>query len=135
MRNRHSFAPHLFSKFQRCWKFFPDFLVVRNAIPAKVWALSAKENGAGTSAPPSGMLLDFLRECPLRPAATFLSFSDKRRGWMHATCRGHRIPLETPPNQHCFVLATLASVDLNLATTASGGRIFLGKGREETAPC
>ena len=31
--------------FAAAWKFFPDFPAARHAIPAKVWALSGKENG------------------------------------------------------------------------------------------
>ena len=33
------------ANFDAAGKFFPDFLAARNAIPAKVWALSGKENG------------------------------------------------------------------------------------------
>ena len=39
-------------------KWFPDFPAARNAIPAKVWALS--ETAAGKLAAPAGTLLDFL---------------------------------------------------------------------------
>ena len=42
-------------------KWFPDFPAARNAIPAKVWALSGKENSCWKMAAPAGTLLDFLR--------------------------------------------------------------------------
>ena len=38
-------------KFDAAGKLFPDFPAARQAIPAKVWALSGKEMAAGTNEP------------------------------------------------------------------------------------
>ena len=42
---RNSLLERFSGKFRCCWKFFTDFPAARNAISAKVWAFSGKENG------------------------------------------------------------------------------------------
>ena len=48
------------ANFDAAAKLFPDFPVARNAIPAKVWALSGKENCCWKTGPPLETLLQFL---------------------------------------------------------------------------
>ena len=42
---QNSLLERFSGKFRRCWKLFPNFPAARNAVPAKVWALSGNENG------------------------------------------------------------------------------------------
>ena len=60
MAVRDSLLERFSANFNAAGKFFPAFPAARNAIPAKVWALSGRETAAGKSAAPSGTLLDFL---------------------------------------------------------------------------
>ena len=48
------------ANFDAAGKLFTNFPAARNAIPAKVWAFSGKENGYWKIGFASGTLLDFL---------------------------------------------------------------------------
>ena len=61
---RNSLLERFSGKFRHCWKILPRFPAARNAIPAKVWALSGKENGCWKIDRAFGNAAGFF---PLRP--------------------------------------------------------------------
>ena len=70
-------------------------LAARNAIPAKIWALSGEEKAeraAGKSALPSGALLDFSKT-----AATFLSFSELHHSFENKYAMGAKVYTPSHP--------------------------------------
>ena len=70
---RNSLLEKFSGKFRRCWKFFADFPAARNAIPAKVWAVSGKENGCWKIGPAFGNAPGFSPLRPPHPSRVFLS--------------------------------------------------------------
>ena len=60
------------ANFDAAGKFFPDFLAARNAIPAKVWALSGKENGCWKIGRAFGNATGFSPPRPPQPSRVVL---------------------------------------------------------------
>ena len=63
------------ANFNAAGTFFPDFPAARNAIPAKVWALSGKETGCRKIGPAFGNAPGFVLSETAQPSSIFLNIT------------------------------------------------------------
>ena len=118
------------ANFDAAGKFFTDFPAARNAIPAKVWAFSGKENGCLKIGRAFGNAAGFSPPRPPQPSWVLLNYGDfdpcrgrTRSQFQSFNLRGERgidPPPPRPPASACRMSPSVKSDKLTVVGFACG---------------